>query len=103
MSLAADESFFRNYEFRPEFMHQLAVDPKVRRRHVKLLDSYSPSELVHRAQEILRTEYDGTFPMARLNCFAVLRLCQDILLGIVARLKKLGTAAWPPEVYECGL
>jgi hypothetical protein len=103
MSLAAHESFFRNYEFRPEFMHRLAVDPKVRRRHVKLFHSYSPSELVHRAQEILRTEYDGTFPMARLNCFAVLRLCQDVLLGIVARLKTLGTAAWPPEVYECGL
>lgn len=36
--------------------------------------------------------------MARLNCFAVLRLCQDILFGIAARFKALGTAAWPTRL-----
>ena len=100
MSLAAYESLFRDCAFSPEFMHRLAVDPKVRRRHAKLFDCYSPSELIQRAREVLRPEYDGTFPVARLNCFAVLRLCQDILLGIVARFKSLGTAAWPPEAKE---
>ncbi|KAB2101923.1 hypothetical protein AG0111_0g9440 [Alternaria gaisen] len=100
MSLAAHESFLGGYAFRPEFTHRLAVDPKVHRRCARtgpaeLFDSYPPSDLVQRAREVLRSEYDDTFPMARLNCFAVLRLCQDIMFGIAARFEALGSAAWP--------
>jgi hypothetical protein len=83
-------------------MDRLGADPKVLQRCVKtrskdVFDNYPPSDLVQRAREVLRSEYDGTLALARLNCFAVLRLCQDILLGIAARFRALGTAAWPPE------
>jgi len=102
ISLAAHESYFNAYALRIEFMDRLGVDPKVLRRCVKtrskdVFDNYPPSDLVQRAREILRSEYDGTLALTRLNCFAVLRLCQDILLGIAARFKALGTAAWPLE------
>jgi hypothetical protein len=102
ISLAAHESYFNAYALRIEFMDRLGVDPKVLRRCVKtrskdVFDNYPPSDLVQRAREVLRSEYDGTLALARLNCFAVLRLCQDILLGIAARFRALGTAAWPPE------
>ena len=92
ISLAAHESFLREYAFSTKFMDRLRVDPKVLRKCVKtrskdVFDNYPPSDLVQRAREVLRSEYDGTLALARLNCFVVLRLCQDILLGIAARLR----------------
>ncbi|CAN9171881.1 unnamed protein product [Alternaria alternata] len=103
MSLVAHESLFGSWGFSPEFMDRLAVDPKVHRRCAEtrpeeLFDSYPPLGLVQRARKVLRSEYDGALALTRLNCFAVLRLCQDILFGIAARFKALGTAAWPPRM-----
>jgi hypothetical protein len=65
-SLAAHESLFNAYALRPEFMEdRLGVDRKVLRRCLKtrpedLFDNYPPSDLVQRAREVLRSEYDGT-------------------------------------------
>ena len=103
---AHHESFNRMYNLSEPFWIGVTGDPKIKRRcnmektHEDLFARYPPSELLSRTREFIRPEYEGTFPLARVNCFAVLRLSQEILLAIVARFKDLGLAAWPPEMHD---
>ncbi|KAI4676282.1 uncharacterized protein J4E88_007196 [Alternaria novae-zelandiae] len=103
MHLSSAESFGQLYMPGEEFWARITGDPKITRKY-KFYDEvfveFLPSQTIRRAQEAIRPEYEGAFPPTRVNCFAVLRLCQEILLAIIARFKELGLAAWPPAIYN---
>ncbi|KAI4615284.1 hypothetical protein J4E83_007011 [Alternaria metachromatica] len=105
MHSSTTQSFFHLYMPSAKFWTRLTDNPRIVQRyttHENLFAQFPPSDTIRRAEEIIRPEYEGAFPIARLNCFAVLRLCQDIMLAIAARFQVLGTAAWPPGMEDIG-
>ncbi|KAI4616981.1 uncharacterized protein J4E87_008493 [Alternaria ethzedia] len=111
MELSAQDSFHNVYIPTPELWVKLTGDPNVIRRierdkgKTDIQTSYPPSELIRRAQEIIRPEYEGAFAIARLNCFAVYGLCQDILFEIATRFGECGPTLFDPLTHaldSCG-
>jgi len=106
MGSSACDSFIALYTPSPELWVKLTGDPKMARRIDKGLGlddiflSFPPSELIRRAQDVIQPEYEGDFPIARVNCFAVLDLCTKIMLEIAARFKEVGYAMWLPQLHR---
>ena len=106
MGLYAQDSFANLYCPTPQLWAKLTGDPNITRRLDRdkgdrnIYTDYPPSELVRRAQDIIAPEYEGTSPIARLNCFAVLRLCFEILLAIAASCGDYGPTLWDADCHS---
>ncbi|KAI4673158.1 uncharacterized protein J4E78_001665 [Alternaria triticimaculans] len=106
MGSSAWDSLISLYAPSPELWVKLTGDPKMDRKIHRGLNyndiflSFPPSELIRRAQNVIQPEYKGTFPIARVNCFAVLDLCTKIMLEVAARFEEAGYAVWPPQLHD---
>lgn len=105
MGSSACDRFITLFTPSPELWVKLTGDSKMAQRIDKGLGlddiflSFPPSELIRRAQDVIQPEYEGDFPIARVDCCAVLSLCTKIMLEIAARFEEVGYAMWPPQLH----
>jgi hypothetical protein len=60
-----------------------------------MFERHSISDLVVRAKDIAMEDFTGTLPIAKLNCYAVLQLCFDMLKDIATHACASGYSAFP--------
>ncbi|KAI4676281.1 uncharacterized protein J4E88_007195 [Alternaria novae-zelandiae] len=93
LSCFAKECIWYQYSTSPKFLARITDERYLAKKHdfkPEILMRYTPSEIILRAKDHVMPEFEGPFPLAKINYFAVAGLVMDVWKEVACQIAKPG-------------